>query len=53
MSNLDSVLKNRGITSLTEVHIVKVMVFPLVMYGCESWTIKKAECHRNDAFELW
>ena len=53
MSNLDSVLKNRGITSLTEVHIVKVMVFPLVMYGCESWTIKKAECQRNDAFELW
>ena len=53
MSNLDSILKNRGITSLTKVHIVKVMVFPLVMYGCESWTIKKAECQRNDAFELW
>ena len=53
MSNLDSVLKNRGITLLTKVHIVKVMVFPLVMYGCESWTIKKAECQRNEVFELW
>ena len=53
MSNLDSVLKNRGITLLTKVHIVKVVVFPLVMYGCESWTIKKAECQRNEVFELW
>ena len=53
MSNLDSVLKNRDITLLTKVHIVKAMVFPVVMDGCESWTIKKAEHQRIDAFELW
>ena len=53
MTNLDSILKNRDITLSTKVHLVKVMVFPVVMYGCESWTIKKAECRRIDAFELW
>ena len=53
MTNLDSILKSRDITLLTKVHLVKVMVFPVVMYGCESWTIKKAECQRIDAFELW
>ena len=53
MSNLDSVLKSRDITLLTKVHIVKALVFPVVMYGCESWTIKKAEHQRIDAFELW
>ena len=53
MTNLDSVLKSRDITLLTKVHIVKAMAFPIVMYGCESWTIKKAECWRIDAFELW
>ena len=53
MTNLDSILKSRDITLLTKVHLVKVMVFPVVMYGCESWTIKKAECRRIDAFELW
>ena len=54
MINLDSILKlSRDIILLTEVHIVKVMVFPIVMYGCESWTIKKAECQRSDVFELW
>ena len=53
MTNLDSVLKSRNITLLTKFHIVKAMVFPEVMYGCESWTIKKAECRRIDAFELW
>ena len=53
MTNLDSILKSRDITLLTKVHLVKVMVFPVVMYGCESWTIKKAECWRIDAFELW
>ena len=53
MTNLDSVLKNRGITLPTKVHLVKAMVFPVVMYGCESWTIKKAEHCRIDAFELW
>ena len=53
MTNLDSVLKSRDITLLTKVHIVKAMVFPEVMYGCESWTVKKAECRRTDAFELW
>ena len=54
MINLDSILKlSRDIILLTEVHIVKVMVFPIVMYGCESWTIKKAECQRINAFELW
>ena len=53
MTNLDSILKSRDITLPTKVHIVKAMVFPVVMYGCESWTIKKAECRRIDAFELW
>ena len=53
MTNLDSILKNRDITLPTEVHLVKAIVFPVVMYGCESWTIKKAECLRIDAFELW
>ena len=53
MSNLDSILKSRDITLPTKVHLVKVMVFPVVMYGCESWTIKKAERQRIDAFELW
>ena len=53
MTNLDSVLKNRDITLSTKVCIVKVMVFPVVMYGCESWTIKKAECQRSNAFKLW
>ena len=52
MTNLDNILKSRGITLLTNVHLVKAMIFPLVMYGCESWTIKKAECRRIDAFEL-
>ena len=53
MSNLDSMLKSRDITLPTKVHLVKAIVFPVVMYGCESWTIKKAECRRIDAFELW
>ena len=53
MTNLDSILKSRDITLPTKVHLVKVMVFSLVMYWCESWTIKKAECQRIDAFELW
>ena len=53
MTNLDSILKSKGITFLTKVHLVKAMVFPIVMYGCESWTIKKAEHQRIDAFELW
>ena len=53
MTNLDSMLKSRDITLPTKVCIVKAMVFPLVMYGCESWTVKKAECQRIDAFELW
>ena len=53
MTNLDSILKSRDINSPTKVHIVKAMVFPVVMYGCESWTIKKAEWQRIDAFELW
>ena len=53
MTNLDSMLKSRGIILLTKVCIVKAMVFPVVKYGCESWTIKKAECQRIDAFELW
>ena len=53
MTNLDSILKSRDITLLTKVHLVKAMVFPVVIYGCESWTIKKAECRRIDAFELW
>ena len=53
MTNLDSLLKSRDITLLTKVCLVKTMVFPVVMYGCESWTVKKAECRRIDAFELW
>ena len=53
MTNLDSILKSRDINLSTNVHLVKAMVFPVVMYGCESWTIKKAECRRIDAFELW
>ena len=52
MSNLDSILKTRDITLPTKVHLAKAMVFPVVMYGCESWTVKKAECRRTDAFEL-
>ena len=53
MTNLDGVLKSRNITLLTKVWLVKAMVFPVVMYGCESWTIKKAEHQRTDAFKLW
>ena len=53
MTNLDSILKGRDITLPTKAHLFKAMVFPVVMYGCESWTIKKAECWRIDAFELW
>ena len=53
MTNLDSVLKSRDITLLTNVCLVKAMVFPVVIYGCESWTTKKAECRRIEAFELW
>ena len=53
MTNLDSIFKSRDITLLTKVHVVKAMVFPVVMYGCESWTEKKAERRRIDAFELW
>ena len=53
MLNLDSIFKSRNITLLTKVHLVKAMVFPVVMYGCESWTVEKAECGRIDAFELW
>ena len=53
MTNLDSILKSRDMTLPTKVHLVKALVFPLVMYACESWTIKKAECRRIDAFELW
>ena len=53
MTNLDSVLKSRDITLSTKVHLVKAMVFPVVMYGCESWAVKKAECRRIDVFELW
>ena len=53
MTNLDSILKSRDITLPTKVRLVKAMVFPVVMYGCESWTIKKAECRRIDVFELW
>ena len=52
MTNLDSMLKSRDITLPTKVHLIKAMVFPVVMYGCESWTVKKAECQRIDAFEL-
>ena len=53
MTNLDSILKSRDITLPTKVHLVKAMVFPVVMYGCESWPIKKADCQKVDAFELW
>ena len=53
MTNLDSILKSRDITLPTKAHLVKAVVFPVVMHGCESWTIKKAECQRIDAFELW
>ena len=53
MTNLDSVLKIRDITLLTKVRLVKAMVFPVVVYGCEGWAVKKAECQRTDAFELW
>ena len=53
MTNLNNILKSRGITLPTKVHLVKAMVFPLIMYGCESWTIKKAKHQRIDAFELW
>ena len=53
MTNLDSILKSRDITLSTKVHLVKAMVSPVVMYGCDSWTIKKTECQRIDAFELW
>ena len=53
MTNLGSILKSRDITLPTKVHLVKTMVFPVVMYGCESWTVKKAECRKIDAFELW
>jgi len=52
MTNLDSIFKSRNITLPTKVHLVKVMVFPVVMYGCESWTLKKAKCQRTDVFEL-
>ena len=53
MTNLDSILKSRDITLPAKVYLVKAMVFPVVMYGCESWTIKKTQCQRIDAFELW
>ena len=53
MTNLDSIFKSRDITLPTKFHLVKAMIFPVVMYGCESWTIKKAECRRIDAYELW
>ena len=53
MINLDSILKSRDITLPTQVRLVKAMVFPVVMYGCENWTIKKVECQRIDVFELW
>ena len=53
MTNLDSILKSRDITLPTKVHLVKAMVFPVVMYGCENWTIKKAVCQRIDTFDLW
>ena len=53
MTNLDSILRSKDITLPTKVHMVKAMVFPAVVYGCESWTIKKAECRRIDAYELW
>ena len=53
VTNLDSILKSRDITLLSKVHLVKAVIFPVVMYGCKSWTIKKAECRKIDAFELW
>ena len=53
MTNLDSILQSRDITLPTKFHLIKAMIFPVVMYGCESWTIKRAECQRVDAFELW
>ena len=53
MTNLDSIFKSRGITLSTKIHLLKALVFLVVMYGCESWTVKKAECRRIDAFELW
>ena len=53
MTNLDSIFKSRDVTLPTKVRLVKAMVFPVVMYGCKSWTVKKAECRRTDAFELW
>ena len=53
MTNLDGILKSRDITLASKVRLVKAMVFPVIMYGCESWTVKKAECQRIDAFELW
>ena len=53
MTNLDSMLKSRDITLPTKVRLIKAMFFPVVMYGCESWTVKKAECRKIDAFELW
>ena len=53
MLNLDSILKSRDVTLSTKVHLVKAMAFPVVIYGCENWTIKKADCQRTDAFELW
>ena len=53
MTKLDSILRSRDITLSTKVHLVKAMAFPVVMYGCENWTIKKVECRRIDAFELW
>ena len=53
MTNIDNILKSRDITLLTKVHLVKTKVFPIVTYGCENWAIKKAECQRIDAFELW
>ena len=53
MTNLDSILKSRDITLPTKIHLVKAMVFPVVMYGCQSWTTKKPECRRTDAFEVW
>ena len=53
MTNLDSIFQSRDITLATKVHLVKAMVFPVIMYGCESWTVKKAECQRIDALELW
>ena len=53
MTNLDSILKSRDLTLPTKIHLLKALVFPVVMYGCESWTVKKAECRRIDAFQLW